>query len=253
MTRKLEIVHFNETGDRRVTTPVARAGGVPLARREAVWQPSRHPAERSVTTLWWAATTGRLVGCRSLDRLTMAMVLDFNPAVVELQAWSAQLRWQEKGRARTLVPDFFVRTAQGATVVVSCPPTAGPSQRWARQVEVLKEACAEAGWQMGTPRLPTAMALANLRWVARYRHPRCHDPAVARSLRAVFAQPRPLAEGVRATGLPKLSTLPRLYHLLWRRELGIDWSRALGPASVVSAVRGQEPLALRRPLEVEQA
>ncbi|MGY1440102.1 hypothetical protein [Streptomyces reniochalinae] len=63
------------------------------------------------------------------------MLLDFHPQVDDLRAWSAQLVWRERGRERSLVPDFFVRTASGATVVVLCPPAppgrvAGSNGSW---------------------------------------------------------------------------------------------------------------------------
>jgi hypothetical protein len=250
--RQVDIVHRNAEGTGTVTVPARQAAAVPITRRDEVWRPARHPSERSIVTYWWAATTRSLVGCRSMDRLTMAMVLDFHPGVVDLSAWSAKLLWKDRGRQRTLVPDFFVRTAAGATVVVVCPPATGPSQRWATQQDVLRQACAEAGWQVGVPRLPTPLALANLRWMARYRHPRYSNRDVELSLLAAFAEPQPLQQGVRATGLPWLSTLPRLYHLLWKRELRMDWSRSMGPATVIGA-ESREPDAIARPFEVNPA
>jgi hypothetical protein len=146
------------------------------------------------------------------------------------------------------VPDFFVRTTAGATVVVACPPASGPSSRWEQQQDALRHACQEAGWKLGSPRLPQPTALANLRWVARYRHPRNADRAVEQSLLAAFAQPRPLLEGIQAAGVARLLALPRLYHLLWQRRLTMDWSVPLNPASLVS--RGGKAKTLR-PFTIE--
>ncbi|MGC5008828.1 TnsA-like heteromeric transposase endonuclease subunit [Streptomyces sp. DT203] len=232
MVKNLQIVHRDGAG-REVRVPAEQAAGVQLLDREPVWVPLRHPSERSVVTYWWSATTGKHVGCRSLQRLSVAMLLDFHPNVCDFAAWTARLEWSERGRTRRFVPDFFVRTAVGATVVVACPPATGPSSRWERQREVLEQACGEAGWQLGSPRLPQPTALANLRWVSRYRHPRNADQDVERALLAAFEQPRPLMEGVEAARVPQLVALPRLYHLLWRRQLTMDWSIALGPASTV--------------------
>lgn len=248
--RDLDVVHFNEDGSRRVTTPVAQAGGVPLTERAAVWAPLRHPSERSIVTWWWAATTGKQVGCRSLQRLSVAMLLDFNPKIVDMAAWTARLEWTEDGRRRSLVPDFFVRTASGATVVIACPPGSGSSRRWEQQAEVLQEACRRAGWLWGSPRLPNKTALANLRWVARYRHPRNADGGVEKTLLDVFSEPRPLLEGVPLAG-PRLTVLPRLYHLLWRGALTVDWSVPLGPSCVVRRGRGG-PEAMHRPFTVRE-
>jgi hypothetical protein len=251
MARQLQVLHQNSYGVRQ-TLAAARMAGVPLAERGEVWKPSRHPSQRSIVTWWWAATSGRHVGCRSLDRLSTAMLLDFHPGVVDFSAWSAQLIWRERGRERRLVPDFFVRTAAGATVVVACPPATGPSDRFERQLEVLREACGQAGWQMAAPRLPGAVTLANLRWVSRRRHPRFGDGAVEAVLARAFARPRPLLEGVAECGVPRLLALPRLYHMLWHRRLGVDWSVPLGPGVPVGPLSAGEADAVRRPFTVDQ-
>jgi hypothetical protein len=247
--QQVQVVHARASGRGTERVPASEAGGLEVTRLEPVWRPLRHPSERSIVTLWWAATTRSLVGCRSMDRLSMAMVLDFNPHVVDLSAWTAKLVWTDRGRPRTIVPDFFVGTAAGKTLVVHCPPAVGPTRRWARQQEILHEAAAATGWQVATPRLPTPTALANLRWVARYRHPRYGDRDVEQALLAAFAHAQPLQEGVRATGLPRLTTLPRLYHLIWKRQLRMDWSRPLGPATRIGRGSGV-PDALQRPYEV---
>ncbi|MFJ3421913.1 TnsA-like heteromeric transposase endonuclease subunit [Streptomyces sp. NPDC086082] len=252
MADALKVVHRIEDGSRSITVPAARAGSVPLTSRGEVWRPARHPSHRSIATWWWSATTGKLVGCRSMNVLAVAMLLDFNPAVTEFTAWPAKIKWRARGRERSVVPDFFVRTDQGATLVVACPPANGPSPRWQGQQQMLRQVCEEAGWELAMPRVPEPMALSNLRWAARYRHSRYGDREVERALKAAFRTPRALEEGVRATGLPRLSTLPRLYHLLWRQELAMEWNRAMGPGSVIRAA-GRMPSAMRSPLEREVA
>ncbi|WP_421107046.1 TnsA-like heteromeric transposase endonuclease subunit [Streptomyces sp. NEAU-S77] len=251
MARELQVVHQDQFEVRR-TRPAERMAGVPLAERGEVWKPSRHPSQRSIVTWWWAATNRRLVGCRSLGRLSMAMLLDFHPGVVDFSAWSAQLIWREKGRQRQLVPDFFVRTTSGQTLVVTCPPQTGPSERFERQLTVLREACQQADWQLAAPRLPGTVALANLRWVSRRRHPRYGDVQVEAALARSFAQPRPLREGIEACSVPRMLALPRLYHMLWHRRLGVDWSVPLSPGALVGPLGEGEPDAVRRPLTAEQ-
>ncbi|MFD4998704.1 TnsA-like heteromeric transposase endonuclease subunit [Streptomyces buecherae] len=253
MAREVQVLHRDGGGARR-TLPAERLRGVPLAERGAVWQPARHPSQRSIATWWWTATNRRLVGCRSLGLLSAAMLLDFHPQVADMRAWSAQLVWRERGRERSLVPDFFVRTASGATVVVLCPPATGPSDRFERQLEVAREVGAVAGWQLAAPRLPGAVALKNLRWVSRRRHPRFGDAGVEAALAAAFAQPVPLREGVEMCGVPRELALPRLYHMLWHRRLGTDWAEPLRPASLVGPLAAQAgPDTVSSPLAVEEA
>ncbi|MER6385448.1 hypothetical protein [Streptomyces sp. NPDC001250] len=49
-------------------------------------------------------------------------------------------------------------------------------------------------------------------------------------LHQVFARPRPFADGIRASALPELATVARALHLVWTRELLIDWSAPFVPA-----------------------
>jgi hypothetical protein len=90
--------------------------------------------------------------------------------------------------------------------------------------------------------------MANLRWVSRYRHPRYADAAMKRALLDTFKAPVGLLEGLENAGLPPLQTLPRLYHLMWRRELRMDWSISLGPATVIC--RGAGPVTSMRPFRI---
>ncbi len=104
------------------------------------------------------------------------------------------------------------------------------------------------------PRIPAPMALANLRWVSRYRHPRFGDRDVEQALKAAFRTPRALEEGVRATGLPRLSTLPRLYHLL----AGGGAGHGVGPGHGAGqreefSVSGRLPSAMHRPVQRDAA
>ncbi|MEU0195853.1 TnsA-like heteromeric transposase endonuclease subunit [Streptomyces afghaniensis] len=252
MARELRVVHRDQHGVRR-TLPAERMAGLALTERSEVWRPSHHPSQRSIVTWWWAATNRRLVGCRSLGRLSTAMLLDFHPQVVGFSAWSAQLVWKEKGRQRQFVPDFFVRTAAGQMLVVACPPQMGPGERFGRQLAVLREVCEQANWQVAAPRLPGAVALTNLRWVSRRRHPRYGDVEVEAALAQSFAEPRPLVEGIEECGVPRMLALPRLYHMLWHRRLGVDWSVPLGPRVLVGPLGSGEPDAVRRPLATELA
>ena len=63
--------------------------------------------------------------------------------------------------------------------------------------------------------------MANVAWLARYRHPRCGSPGLARLLLESFAEPAPLMAGAAAAGDP-MAVLPVLFHLMWRHALVAD-------------------------------
>ncbi|HEU5268959.1 MAG TPA: transposase, partial [Jatrophihabitans sp.] len=72
----------------------------------------------------------------------------------------------------------------------------------------------------------------NVRWLAGYRHPRFGQAPIAAELLTVFADRRPLLDGVERVGQP-LVVLPVLFHLLWQDQLRTDLSRPLAETSPV--------------------
>lgn len=100
--------------------------------------------------------------------------------------------------------------------------------------DATREACEALGWHYEVAGTPPASLLANVRWLAGYRHPRHHLPDIAAALRAAFAAPAGLLDGAETVGDP-IAVLPVLFHLLWRRDLHTDLDRPLYPEVVVTA------------------
>lgn len=103
--------------------------------------------------------------------------------------------------------------------------------------EVTRIACAQAGWHFERVGVPEPVLPANVRWLSRYRHPRCLHPTAADRLREVFAAPGPLLPGADTAG-DRLATLPALFRLLWRQELVAEDLpvQSPGPRTVVGRV-----------------
>ena len=82
---------------------------------------------------------------------------------------------------------------------------------------------------------------SNVRWLARYRHPRCAGRAgVTRRLREAFAGSAPLLAGAAQAGDP-LAALPALFHMMWCQELVADvTAERLGPATLVRTADTRE-------------
>ncbi|GGT11471.1 hypothetical protein GCM10010176_065190 [Nonomuraea spiralis] len=76
--------------------------------------------------------------------------------------------------------------------------------------------------------------VANQRWLAGYRPPRCLDEALAARLLPAFARPRGLMAGAEEAGDP-IATLPVLFHLMWRHQLRADPSLVLSDRTIVEA------------------
>jgi hypothetical protein len=162
------------------------------------------------------------------------MLLDFDPAVTAVSSQPFWLRWKEGCRVRRHAPDFFAWLAAGTGVVVDvrADDRIGPED--AEVFDVTARACAAAGWEFRRAGTIDPVLAANVRWLSRYRHPRCAGrPEVAGLLRQAFARPVCLAAGVAGVG-DSLAVLPALFHLMWCRVLAADLSSGpLGSSSLV--------------------
>jgi hypothetical protein len=185
---------------------------------------------------WWAATTGRHVGYESWLERDHLRALDFDPQIVGVASQPFWLCWTgERGRRRH-APDYFARRADGAGVVVDVRADDQIEAKDAEVFAVTAEACARLGWEFRRVGEIDPVLAGNVRWLARYRHPRCAGPAeVTGRLRDAFADGASLLVGAAEAGDP-LATLPALFHMMWRQELVADVARArLGPATLVRA------------------
>ena len=184
--------------------------------------------------LYYAATMDAHVGFESWLERDVAMMLDFDPAVVAFSSQPFWLTWAQDGRHRRHAPDYFARLAEGTGVVIDVRPDDRIEPRDAEAFAATERACREAGWLFRRTAGPGAVLAANVRWLAGYRHRRSYRGDIAGVLAGVFAEPKPLMGGTCEAGDP-VAVLPVLYHLLWTRALVSDVTAGLlGPGSLVS-------------------
>ena len=168
---------------------------------------------------WWSATTGRHVGYESWLERDHVMLLDFDRAVTGLSSQPFRLSWDGgSGVRRRHIPDFFARLADGTGLVVDVRADDRIGARDAAAFEVTAQACGLAGWQFRRAGAVDPVLVANVRWLAGYRHPRNGVQVTAADCRAVFSSGLPLIEGARLLGEP-VTVLAGIYHWLWRGEL----------------------------------
>jgi len=187
---------------------------------------------------WWSVTTGRHVGYESWVERDVAMMLDFDRAVIAFSSQPFWLNWASGSGPRRHAPDFFARLADGGGVVLDVRPDDQVDATAAETFAVTAQACTEVGWEFRRTGGPPTVLAANVRWLAGYRHPRCRRPDIAEDLSRVFSQPMPVLAGAREVGDP-IAVLPVLYHLLWWQALRADLTGAvLGPRSLVASMEG---------------
>jgi hypothetical protein len=183
---------------------------------------------------WWAATTARHVGYESWLERDHVRALDFDRDITGIASQPFWLRWEgERGRRRH-APDYFARRADGTGVVIDVRADDRISEMDAEAFAVTAQACAQVGWEFRRVGEIEPVLRWNVRWLARYRHPRCAGrEEIVHRLRVVFAAPAPLLAGAEEVG-DRLAVLPALFHLMWRQELEADLAGVrLSPVTLV--------------------
>lgn len=226
---------------------VAEGGGVCRAPLTEAWSvrfegvtPVRRFAsfksQRNYPGRWWSATVGGHVGFESWLERDHLMLLDFDPDVVGIASQPFWLAWPGPDKVLTHAPDFFARRADGGAMVIDCRPLDRIQARDAEKFEATRRACDLLGWEYRVVGAPDTVRVANVRWLAGYRHPRHGRTGIGAVLRSVFNEPAPLMAGAEAAGDP-LAVLPVLFHLWWRGDLIGDLSVPLHQATPVTAAR----------------
>jgi hypothetical protein len=230
------VEHVDATGEVRPAY-LSAAATLPFESMHPVRSFPRYRGQRNNPGLWWSATTREHVGFESWlerDRLTL---LDFDQDVVAIASQPFRLLWDGENGRRSHVPDFFVRRVDGSAVVVDVRPAARTRPADVAVFTATDRACGQAGWAYRLVHEPDPVLMANVRWLAGYRHPRCHRPAIAAAAGAVYAEAAPLMDGAALLGDP-LASLPAVFHLLWCGQLSINLAVPLSDTSLVTvAVR----------------
>jgi hypothetical protein len=177
--------------------------------------------QRNFPGYWWSVKTREHVGFESWLERDQMMLLDFAPEVVAFSAQPFWLSWTAVDQLRRHAPDMFVRLHDGTAVVVDVRADDRIPESDAEVFEATARACWSVGWSYRRVGEVPSVLVANVRWLAGYRHPRCLNDAVADCLLQVFASPIELAAGAGQAG-DSIAVLPTLFHLMWSQRLQAD-------------------------------
>src|SRR5260370_39590378 len=160
-------------------------------------------------------------------------MLDFDPEVAGIVSQPFWLHWHDGRRPRRHCPDYVVRRSDGTAMVIDVRAEDRIEPEDAEAFAAMEVACAQAGWRFGRLGAAGAVVTANVRWLSRYRHPRCAGPdGLAGAVMAAFDQPAALWDGAAAVG-DRVAGLPVVFHLLWRHDLAAGLTARLGPSTLV--------------------
>ena len=218
-----------------VREPLPSAVGTAFESVAPVREFPSYRGQRHFPGLYWAASTSSHVGFESWLERDHAIVLDFDRKVVAFASQPFWLRWRDTatGLTRSHAPDFFARLAGGGGLVVDCRPAGRVDARSAAAFAAMGQACAAVGWQYRLAAELDPVRVANLRWLAGYRHRRCGEPGLAAAVCSAFWSPAPLLAQAATVGDP-IAVLPVVFHLLWQGLLVVDLSRPLTDHTLVS-------------------
>lgn len=179
--------------------------------------------QRNYPGYFWSATAMGHVGFESWLERDNLMLLDRDPRVVGISSQPFWLSWRDdRGRARRHLPDYFARLEDGRAMVVDVRADDRIGERDAEAFAATRAACALAGWEFRRVGALDPVFAANLRWIARYRHPRFAGREELRARVAeAFARDAGLFDGAGRVG-DRLEVLPVVYHLLWRGIICTD-------------------------------
>jgi hypothetical protein len=234
-----------------VTTSVARVafrgadGGVSsgdLARVDVArlvagrpWRVFRWRSGQAHYSGWfWSATMRAHVVYESRLELSCLLLADFDPEVRAIAAQPFQLSAEVGGRERRHVPDFLFVGADGLVRVVNVKPAARLADR--KVADVLEWAggvFGARGWRHEVWSGAPPVRLANVRFLAGYRHPdRVDAEAVAVVDRAVVGAVV-LGELGNNVWLPAADVRAAALHLLWLGTFRTDLSVPLSAVAVL--------------------
>jgi hypothetical protein len=197
-----------------------------------------YKGQKNFPGLYFTACMGRHVGFESWLERDHLMMLDFSPRVIAFAAQPFWLSWSIGEKRLRHAPDFFVRLADGRGVVVDVRADDRIGDVDAEAFAATAAACESVGWGYRRVGVLEAVLVANVRWLAGYRHARCLRAEHRMRLVEVFSRPGPLLEGAEEVG-DRLAVLPSLFHLLWSGILSADLESAPLTGSSMVSISGE--------------
>lgn len=231
-------IEWVDGGDGRMhSRTLAAAGDHCYERARPTRRFGSYYRQRHHTGWYWAATTESLVGFESWLERDRLMLLDHDSRVSDIASQPFRLSWPGKTRRVTHVPDYFVRLSDGSALVVDVRPAERVGPEDESKFAMTRRIClAMERWDYWLLHEPEPVRMANIRWLAGYRHPRNVDSRFLEPLLEVFSGERSLVEGVEAVGDPLL-VLPTCFHLLWRGDLLAKMDMPFDDRSTVSVAK----------------
>jgi hypothetical protein len=183
---------------------------------------------------YWSATAGGHVVYESRLELARLLLADFDPQVTAIAAQPFLVTAPAGGRVRRHVPDFLLAGRDGGVCVVNVKPAdqlavpkVAEALAWAGEV------FAARGWRHEIWSGADPVLLANVRFLAGYRHAGRVDPALVTAVMERAGARVGIGEAERYWPGRAGEVRAALLHLVWRGAFRADLSVPLSAATVL--------------------
>lgn len=193
-----------------------------------------HRGQAHYSGWYWSATMGRHVVYESRLQLARLLLADFDRQVAAIAAQPFLVTAPaEDGRTRRHVPDFLLVDRSGLVTVVNVKPADRLGDpKVARSLEWAGTVFESRGWRHEVWSQAPPAVLANVRFLAAYRH-QARVPAELAAWVGGRAVPVSIAELEAAWPEQSDGIRSAALHLLWRGVLTADLTRPLSAAAVL--------------------
>lgn len=198
-----------------------------------VREPIAYKGQRHLPGLFWMSKLERLVSYESRLEMVILKQLDFDPGLHDVLHQPFVLHFCWKGKRFRHTPDYLAWRTDSPPLLINVKPKQYvPRVGNQRAFSACEAACSQIGWTYSTQSELSSVILANLNWLAGFRHPPPDLARYATALAERAADPAPIAVILDGVGLPAL-VRPVLFYLLWTRHLEFDITQTLSDASLV--------------------
>lgn len=212
---------------RRIEADAVDVDDVPFERCAPVREFPAWRGKRHYSGLLWMDRSGQHVPFESLAERTCLIELDRTPGV---SCVSSQPMWIQWGGARSAqhVPDYFVRRADGSSMVIDVRPRARIDEKAAHQFDRTAALCRDRGWDYAVYAPESEVRDANMRFLMRFRARAWRSPEAESTVRGVTGSIESVARSLDPLG----DGLARCFSLIWTGHLHVDLDEPLSLRSV---------------------
>ncbi len=204
----------------------------------APWRTFRwYKGQKHYSGTYWSATCDGHVIYESRLELARLLLADFDPAVTGIVAQPMLLETIVGGTQRRHVPDFLLTSRDGPVVVDVKPARQAAKPLVARTFAWTRTVVESRGWRYEVWHDADSVYLANVRFLAGYRHPQHVGTRIVNALLGKEIEGMTVGEVIDdERRWPSELVRAALLHMLWRQRFTVDLMRRLSRAHILETV-----------------